>query len=33
METSAWVMLGFAVVFLYGGLTWGILVAVRSGKK
>lgn len=33
METSAWIMLGVAVVLLYGGLTWGIVTAVRSSKK
>jgi len=33
METSAWIMLGVAVVLLYGGLTWSILVAVKSSKK
>ncbi|MTI95695.1 MAG: MetS family NSS transporter small subunit [Firmicutes bacterium] len=33
MEASAWIMLGVAVVLLYGGLAWGITVAVKSSKK
>lgn len=32
METSSWIMLGVAVVMIYGGLAWSILVAVRSSK-
>jgi len=33
MEPSAWAMLGVAIVLIYGGLAWGIIVAVQSGKK
>lgn len=33
MPASAWVMLAFAVVLLYGGLAWGIAVAVKSEKN
>jgi|GEM_PF-2523395 len=33
METSAWIMLVVAVVLLYGGLAWGISVAVRSERQ
>ena len=33
MSVSAWVMLAFSCLVIYGGLAWGIIIILKRGKK